>query len=71
MAKRIFLLAVATILALSAFGLWVTETRGDETDLASFYLLAVGVALAAVIVGGVVFMFTRRDRYGDPGDTSP
>jgi hypothetical protein len=64
-AKRIFLMAVATILMLSAFGLWVTETRGDETDLASFYLLAVMIALAAVIAGGVSFMFTRRDRYAD------
>jgi hypothetical protein len=69
MALRLFLLALGTILALSAFGLWVTESRGGpETDAASFYLLAVGIALAMVVVGGLAFMFTRRTRPRDPAD---
>jgi hypothetical protein len=70
MVKRLFLLALVALAALSAFGLWVTESSGGpETDVASFYLLALGIGLAAAVVGGLVFMFTRRDRYGERGQS--
>jgi hypothetical protein len=63
MAKRLLLLALPTLAALAAFGLWVTESSGGpETDVASFYLLALAIGLVAAVVGGVAFMFTRRDR---------
>lgn len=66
MAKRLLLLALPTLVALMAFGLWVTESPGGpETDVASFYLLALAIGLGVAVVGGIAFMFTRRDRYGE------
>jgi hypothetical protein len=56
MAKRFFGVAVLLILALSAFGLWVTEgDHGRETAAGTAYPIAVGVSLLIVSVGGVAF----------------
>jgi hypothetical protein len=53
MAKRFFGVAVLVILALSAFGLWVTEgDHGRETAVGTAYLIAVGVSLLIVCWGG-------------------
>jgi hypothetical protein len=52
MAKRFFGVAVLLILALSAFGLWVTEgDHGRETAAGTAYPIAVGVSLLIVSVG--------------------
>jgi hypothetical protein len=63
MAKRFFGVAVLVILALSTFGLWVTEgDHGRETGAGTAYLIAVGVSLLIVSVGGVAFTLARRVR---------
>jgi hypothetical protein len=63
MAKRFFGVAVLVILALSTFGLWVTEgDHGRETGAGTAYLIAVGVSLLIVSVGGVAFTLARGVR---------
>src|SRR3954452_20227561 len=70
MAKRVFAVAVAVILALSAFGLWVTEgDHGRETGAGTAYLIAVGVSLLIVSVGGVAFTLARGARAPDGAPT--
>src|SRR5829696_417829 len=63
MAKRFFGVAVLVILALSALGLWVTEgDHGRETGAGTAYLIAVGVSLLVVSVGGVAFTLASGAR---------
>jgi hypothetical protein len=62
MAKRLFLVSIALVAALAAFGLWATELRDDETELGGFYLVAVGIGLLAGIVGLAVVSWRTRGR---------
>jgi hypothetical protein len=61
--KQLLAFSLVGLVVLAAAGLLITETPGGpETDAASYYLLAVGIGLVALILGGIAFMFTRRDR---------